>query len=516
MVSNRGREPDRAELRRNLRQLRQALTRQPLDLDARVRVARTLRLLQRPREAVAHYRAVARYLALSGQPLRAIGVLKELLQVDPQHEETLLFLAKLYARTRGAAPSNVGRVAVPIDDGHLPRMLTGTWPISDTGIWRAIRPRETSELVRELSPEEAGVTEGDDPGKSLTRDDPGKSLTRDDEVTQVTAPPEPLPGMPAPVDFGGEDSDDHEVTEPELALIDENYEIIGEASDEELLLPAVPLFSSLSQRAFVDLARAMVHKRLRAGGVLFCKGDPGDSLMLISSGRVQAFRPTSAGDTLIATLKDGDLIGVLALISPRRRAATLVAETDVEFFEIDKRIIDGLFKDHPAIEKVLHKFARHRLIMTALAQLPVFRTLPVEAREAIARRFKQRHFVAGDQLVYEGAEINTLILLLRGRVSVGPEGASGEVEQPLARLEPGDLVGCIAALAGGVADACVQADDDGVCAMVPHKVFEDLVTVFPVLRGLRQGLDEDRCMMTEHIFTDSVGMQTEALQIDDE
>lgn len=501
MVSNRGREPDRAELRRNLRQLRQALSQQPLDLDARVRVARTLRLLERPREAVAHYRAVARYLALSGQPLRAIGVLKELLQVDPQHEETLLFLAKLYARTRGAAPSNVGRVAVPIDDGNLPRMLTGTWPISSTGIWRAIKPRETAELVRELSPEEAGAI------------DTGST---DDEVTQVTSPPELEPGMPAPVDFGTEDLDDHEVTEPEIAMLAESYEIIGEPSDEELMLPAVPLFSSLSQRAFVDLARAMVHKRLRAGGVLFCKGDPGDSLMLISAGRVQAFRPTSAGDTLIATLKDGDLIGVLALISPRRRAATLVAETDVEYFEIEKRVIDRLVEDHPPIEKVLHKFARHRLIMTALAQLPVFRTLPTEARDAIARRFKQRRFVAGDQLIYEGAEINTLILLLRGRVSVGPEGASGEVEQPLTRLEPGDLVGCIAALAGGVADACVQADDDGVCAMVPHKVFEDLVAVFPVLRGLRQGLDDDRCMMTEHIFTDSVGMQTEQLQIDDD
>jgi CRP-like cAMP-binding protein len=210
------------------------------------------------------------------------------------------------------------------------------------------------------------------------------------------------------------------------------------------------------------------------------------------------------------------VVGVLALISPRRRAATLVAETDLEYFEIEKRVIDRLVKDHPPIDKVLHKFARHRLIMSALAQLPVFRTLPTEARDAIARRFKQRRFVAGDQLVYEGAEVNTLILLLRGRISVGPEGASGEVEQPLARLEPGDLVGCIAALDGAIADACVQADDDGVCAMVPHKVFEDMVLVYPTLRGLHAGLDEDRCMMTEHIFSDSVGMQTEQLQVEDE
>src|SRR5688500_17006729 len=94
--------PTRTELKKNLKALKQRLEKRPMDLDARMRMARTHRLLAEKRHAVAHYRAVARYLSLAGQPLMAIGVLKELLQVDPRHEETLLFLAKLYARTAGA------------------------------------------------------------------------------------------------------------------------------------------------------------------------------------------------------------------------------------------------------------------------------------------------------------------------------------------------------------------------------------------------------------------------------
>jgi hypothetical protein len=106
-------QPTRAQLKKNLKALRARLDERPMDLDARMRMARTHRLLGDDRQAINHYRSVARYLSLSGQPLGAIAVLKELLLVDPGHEETLLFLAKLYARTRSADATNTGRVAVP-------------------------------------------------------------------------------------------------------------------------------------------------------------------------------------------------------------------------------------------------------------------------------------------------------------------------------------------------------------------------------------------------------------------
>ena len=106
--------PSKGELKKNLKLLKERLEEHPMDLDARMRMARTYRLLDKRTDAVAHYAAVARYLSLAGHPLQAIAVLKELLQVDPKHEETLLFLAKLYARTRAADATNRGRVAVPI------------------------------------------------------------------------------------------------------------------------------------------------------------------------------------------------------------------------------------------------------------------------------------------------------------------------------------------------------------------------------------------------------------------
>jgi len=135
-----------------------------MDLDARMRMARTHRLLGEKKKAVAHYRTVARYLSLSAQPLQAIAVLKELLQVDPKHEETLLFLAKLYARTRAADASNQGRVAVPILDSHNdgPIALPEGMPMTVTGIWRAIRPQSTDIYTVVHSPDEVGAEEEDE------------------------------------------------------------------------------------------------------------------------------------------------------------------------------------------------------------------------------------------------------------------------------------------------------------------------------------------------------------------
>lgn len=512
--------PSKSELRKNLKQLKAILLEKPLDLDARVRVARTFRLLGKPRDAIQHYRAVARYLALAGQPLQAIAVLKELLQVDPKHEETLLFLAKIYARTRGAVPSNVGRVAVPIDDGGMPTTMAGGWPMTDTGLWRAIKPQEPQSLARELSAEEAGA-------KEALVDDVALQLGAVENITGSSEPIFALAGDDADPDISDEielDEDDvlSEAEEAELAIdapelieISED-ELIGELSVEELAIPRVPLFSTLSQRAFVELAQEMVHRRAGPGEHIFDMGESGDSIFVISRGRVNVYRHSAGEDRLIETLGEGEFMGLLAFISPRGRAATLITEGEVEYFEIERRVMQKLIARHPTIEKGVYRFVRHRLLMSLLAEMPVLRAFPAKDREAIARRFKQRSFSAGEELIYEGAELNAMILLLRGSIAAGREGRSGDVENPVVQLEPGDLVGCLAAQNEEGCDAAVQAQEDGICAIITHKIFEDLSIVYPALRGLREGLDDERCMISAHLFSVAVGLSADRFVLEDD
>ena len=238
--------PSKAELKKNLQLLKERLDERPMDLDARMRIARTYRLLGDGNDAVAHYGAVARYLSLAGHPLQAIAVLKELLQVNAHHEESLLFLAKLYARTRAADVTGRGRVAVPIvdtaasaGDGSGVNALEGGMPATATGIWRAIRPEPTGEL--------SVINDADDVGAEIEPDE-----VDDENVTALS-------------DEGGAEGVD---------LVASKF--------EDSVLTRVPLFASLDAAAFVTLGHAMVLLRADKGDVVFAPGDPGDSCLVIT------------------------------------------------------------------------------------------------------------------------------------------------------------------------------------------------------------------------------------------
>lgn len=94
--------PSKSELRKILRALERRLNEHPMDFDARMRLARTCRLLGLRDDAVTQYATVARALALAGHALQASAVLRELLQVAPDHEETLKYLAALSSRAAGS------------------------------------------------------------------------------------------------------------------------------------------------------------------------------------------------------------------------------------------------------------------------------------------------------------------------------------------------------------------------------------------------------------------------------
>jgi CRP-like cAMP-binding protein len=489
--------PTRSQLKKNLRALIERLEGRPMDLDARMRVARTYRLLGDKKEAVAHYRTVARYLSLSAQPLQAIAVLKELLQVDPKHEETLLFLAKLYARS-GLGETSRGRVATPILDPHaggalaLPEGL----PSSATGVWRAIRARSTD--VHAAIATESQAPPNDDASiaaemRALENEMP---IDEDDvlEERELSIPPVRVLSL----------SDGDVVVEPEALVPDaDGFEILGALTTEDILLPQVPLFSSLSPVAFIDLGHAMVFHRAKAGHVVFRQGDPGDSCIVVSRGELRAFREGAGGETVdLMKLGEGDIAGVFALMASERRQATLVANTDAEYFEIDRLAVRALVDKYPVVEKELFGFFRERLLLNLLAILPHFQTRTSAERQELAARFIDRVYEPDDELFYEGAHRAGLWVLLEGRVSV-----SSEKRGAVANLVTGDFIGSIAGTDG--ADDGKNDDETELSAvaavrtvtcLLPHKDVEEMLSLLPDIESARVRFKDADMLLTPHVF----------------
>ena len=380
--------PTRRELRKNLRQLlRAVLEERPMDLDARMRVARTLRLLKSPEQAINHYQQVARYLSLAGKPLMAIMVLKELLQVDPKHQETLMFIAKLYARTGkkwawmwGVSPSPFKPscpTAWPCQTGCLKRPKhSGTRSCQS-------RPRrhDSGDCHRRPRGGRSARCRRFYFGRHR-RHPRHQSLRGNQFATQHESE------EPRTVDEGrrgaqtvGEDSGAVEGKD-----IAEHFNRVGVPEAGQGVLPDVPLFSKLSTEAFIHLIEGLIYRRVAQGEVVFAEGDEGDSFFVVVEGEATVSRKVNDEDIAMSVLKSRDCAGVFGLMAAETRQATLTANTEMDLLEIKRAVIEDLLHVDPAMRSVLADFFRDRLVMNLLTILPVFATLPMEARASFGAR----------------------------------------------------------------------------------------------------------------------------------
>ena len=97
-------------------------------------------------------------------------------------------------------------------------------------------------------------------------------------------------------------------------------------------LRSVPLFSSLSDVAAVELRNLLRTEDVPAGTLLFRKGDTGNAMYLIESGRVRISITDEDGKEItLAELAQGDFFGEMSIIDGRQRSADTSVIADARF-----------------------------------------------------------------------------------------------------------------------------------------------------------------------------------------
>ncbi len=87
-------------------------------------------------------------------------------------------------------------------------------------------------------------------------------------------------------------------------------------------LRSVPLFASLDDDAAKDLRNLLSEKTVTQNTRLFSRGDKGDAMYLIGSGRVRiSIRDQDKQELTLAELAQGDFFGEMSLIDGRQRSA---------------------------------------------------------------------------------------------------------------------------------------------------------------------------------------------------
>ncbi|MCH9647167.1 MAG: Crp/Fnr family transcriptional regulator [Deltaproteobacteria bacterium] len=107
-----------------------------------------------------------------------------------------------------------------------------------------------------------------------------------------------------------------------------------------------------------------------------------------------------------------------------------------------------------------------RALTERLANLALYRDLPMASLEALAAVAEVRSVQPGERIVEEGTKATSYFLLMDGRLKMTRRMPDGG-DSTLALLGPADPISTLSELGGGESDATVQALEPSFCLEIP-------------------------------------------------
>jgi CRP-like cAMP-binding protein len=441
---------------------KKVLEQTPEDEASQSKIVYLLRRLNRKEEAI-HVLVVQgdRY-AQAGFLLKAIATCKVILEINPEHKETLQKLAELHA--------NRAATAVP--------------------------------LIKVMSdPEEERKEEAKDKGLSsdpieLAPEDEGMVLMS--AATPAQEIPAPTNHIPGPV---AEEEEPIPTAQPEILPENADFDIDVEvtyAPTVEREISEIPLLSDLPQDVFMSLVERMKLLRVRPGEWILKEGESGSSMFIVARGTVRVLKRLDEKRMVqLAILGEGAFFGEMALWRGGSRSASVQATVPVELFEISRELLDEIERQYPSVSHVVKKFAKQRMLRNIMSTSPLFSCFEQKERVAIIEHFLSREVVEGDELITEGMEAEGLFLMLRGKADVFRQLGDGS-EVRVGELVEGDVFGEISCLKRAPAMATVRAMTAGTALRLPRTDFSSLILSHPQILEMVNQIGEERFALTQN------------------
>ena len=134
-------------------------------------------------------------------------------------------------------------------------------------------------------------------------------------------------------------------------------------------LPGDSLLRALSEDELEDLLEYAIRRGLSKNEVVFEKGDPGDSLIVVLSGTLKASAWTSGNrEVVFDYVGPGGIIGELAVLDGGERAAQVSAAENSEVVAIQRRFLLPYLERHwsvtaKVIESLCHKLRQSSVLL---------------------------------------------------------------------------------------------------------------------------------------------------------
>ncbi len=318
-------------------------------------------------KAIELYYGVAEHLKSKGFIMKAIAVCKRILNIDSNNYNAKDLLQTLY-KDKSIEDESSGAFKQPSQQAEKPQPA----------------PQEQSVEVDEVSVSGMqAVSDGDN------RTSTGSQVAFKETVRMPKASENNpfIPGANDAIMQGAQSFTGDFVT---LDGMDDDFEGITkidalDAVDEHMMAPPEPvkkkertdtqeirilqakdlLFKELSKEEYIKIIDQMDIHVFNAGEEIVKEGDPGDSMYIICSGKVEVLTKDKSGQNVsLAKLGEGDFFGEVSLLTGKPRTATIVALEKMELLELKLQHLPEIENYHPKIRDKLESFYHRRTMHT--------------------------------------------------------------------------------------------------------------------------------------------------------
>lgn len=132
-----------------------------------------------------------------------------------------------------------------------------------------------------------------------------------------------------------------------------------------LILKKVPLFAQMSLEQLEAISRIVTETAVFESEVIFKENEMGDRLYVIVEGRVAVVKNyRTSHEVVLATLKETDYFGEMAILDNEPRSATIVVEEDSRLLSISGQKLRDIVQQKPEIAFEIFKVLTQRLRRT--------------------------------------------------------------------------------------------------------------------------------------------------------
>lgn len=267
----------------------------------------------------------------------------------------------------------------------------------------------------------------------------------------------------------------------------------------ELLL-STSIFKHSPSAEIAELALSVDTHYIKEGNRLIEEGSNGTSLYVLAKGRVSVHN----GNTIVASLQRGAIIGELAALDPEPRSASVTANENCVVIKLEGYRLREFMRFHPQVSRGIFHILCSRIrnssskknlhphlskdsfemrpssktfdiplfdINRALVKCPLFQNLPYPLLEDISSNVMVKFAKTGEDIIREGEIGESIFILIDGQVCVHDETGT------LAELGEGTIFGELSVLDPEPRSATVTALSDSMIFQISGKLIYELLSV---------------------------------------